>query len=753
MKKIYAILALSFLSSAGFAQLTSASIAVQFYVDANNNCTYDLGEQIVNNLQAQISYSTPSGIATAMSSGSFQTCASQTLYCWNAVAAPINTITILSGGVTQNPCGNYTNVPYGTNTMQYLPVIVSGASNVGVQANLISMAPNSNGFNYQNFPSGSTISICSNMGFDSLTISMNISNIFGCSNTNTMSPRTYSIFCDNVLLDWFTVTGNVNSSTNVTGVNSNVTGWEWYTVNNTNLWLYPDLPSTFTATGTHTLEVKSTLIYNNASSFMDYVAYFNPVPCARISGRFYNDCNNNCTFDAGDTYGVGSNATGYIYDGNSTNITFHPDLYTGDFNVIVPASSAYSLTQYPTPPATNYTACTTGTITIAAATTVTNLLYGYQNNVPSNGDPAVYISRINGTSNIISPLVGATFGVYINNWMWNLCTSNTINNPGVLKVVLPKFFSYVSNVSGPTPTVNTSGLVADTLIYAIPNFTNTTWTTPVVSFSAVVSATAVANTLFAITAYIYPSVDVNLLNNVHPWTRSIGGPFDPNGKYCQTQGKLANGDIPFGTQDFIYEIGFQNIGNAPAINVTTEDTIDSNFDLSTLRVLQSSFPVTVQKNNVTRAVHFHFKNINLAGSQVDEPNSHGFVRYHIKLKPNVPVNTVLKNRAHNYFDFLEPVATNQTSNKLVSTVGIDENGEFILGLRAVPNPFGSRVRIESTQAFSAIKVYNVSGQLIMEAKQSNADAEINMESQPSGVYLIEVKNVSGSSNFIKVIKQ
>jgi hypothetical protein len=274
-----------------------------------------------------------------------------------------------------------------------------------------------------------------------------------------------------------------------------------------------------------------------------------------------------------------------------------------------------------------------------------------------------------------------------------------------------------------------------------------------VSFSAVVSATAVANTVFAITAYIYPTLDFYLPNNVHQWQRTIGGPYDPNGKYCQNTNKLPNGNIPFGTQDFIYEIGFQNIGNGPAINVTTLDTIDSNFDLNTLRVLQSSYPVSVQKDMTSRAVHFHFNDINLPGSQYDEPNSHGFVRYQIKLKPNVPVNTTLKNRAHNYFDLLEPIATNQTTNKLVTSAAVNEFGELVFDVKAVPNPFSSILRIESDEAIENISVFSISGQLIFDLPQSGSAAELSMDTYAQGMYVIKITSKTQKTTFIKAIKE
>ncbi len=755
MKKVYLFLLSLVLSSAAFAQPTQ-TIAIQYYIDGNSNCSYDSGEQLVYNVPTTYVYQGASGTVSAVSQGSFITCSGQTLYCWGASTSSVNSIVPAGGGILPNvTCGGFTNIAYNTNSLVYLPVVLSGTSNLGIQSSALNYISSTNGYNWQNVFSGDTIGICNNYGVDSLTMSMTVGNFMGCSGTNTMASRTYSFFFDNVFYDQITITGNVNTSNSGIGTNMLVKGWEYYTAGTTYLNFSPDFPSTFTVVGTHTLEVKSSMIYNNSASVIGFVCYINSVPCAKITGRFYNDCNNNCTFDAGDSYGVGAYATGLIYNAsNGTNITFHPDYWDGKFALYLPAASAYSITQYPSSTNNYFTACTTGTTVIPAAAATNTFLFGYQNTLPANADPSVLIFRTASSSTIISPQSGVEFGYQFNNYLWNLCTANSVNNPGKLKILLPKFINYVSTLSGPTPTLS-SGTTVDTLIYAIPNFSNTSnwWSSPVGSFSAVVSATAVSNTPFTIWANIYPSVDINLLNNSFPWSRFIDGPYDPNGKYTQVANMASNGDIPFGTQEFTYEIGFQNIGKAPAINVITLDTIDINFDLSTLRVLQSSFPVSVQKDNVSRAVGFHFRNINLPGAPVNEPGSHGFVRYSIKLKPNVPVNTVLKNRAHNYFDFEAPVATNQTSNKLVVVTSVDSHGEFTNLIKAVPNPVSAKLTLESQAEIKAVKVYNMSGQLLMDLTDIQGKAEVDMQNFASGVYLLKVTSVNSMVTTLKVIKE
>lgn len=755
MKKIYLLFSGLLLSAFALAQPTQ-SVAIQYYIDGNSNCSYDSGEQLIYNVQTNFVYQGASGTISSVSNQTFSSCSGQTLSCWGATTPSLNSITPIGGGILPNTaCGGFNNIAYGTNSTVYLPVVFSGTSNLGVQAGSLIYASPTNGVSWQNVFPGDTIGICSNFGLDSLSMNLWVNNYLGCSNTNSMASRTYSFYFDNVFYDQITITGNLNTSSAGVGVNNLVNGWEYYTTTYTYLKFSPDLPSSYTVSGTHTLEVKSSMIYNNASSIIGFFCFINTVPCAKITGRFYNDCNNNCTFDAGDSYGVGSYATGLVYNAsNGTNITFNPNIHNGSFAIYLPAASAYSLTQYPTTSSGYFTACSSGTTTIPAAASTNTFLFGYQNTLPANGDPSIYLYRTASTSSILSPQSGVEFGFQFHNFLWNLCTASPVTNPGMLKILLPKFINYVSTLSGPTPTLS-SGSTIDTLIYAIPNFSNASnwWSLQAGTFSAVVSATAVSNTIFTITANIYPSMDINLANNSYPWIRQIDGPYDPNGKYTQVPNMMANGDIPFGTQEFIYEIGFQNIGKGPAINVLTLDTIDSNFDLASLNVLQSSFPVSVQKNTVTREVGFHFRNINLPGAPVNEPASHGFVRYSIKLKPNVPVNTILKNRAHNYFDFLEPVATNQTSNKLVVVAALDENGTTSSFVKAIPNPVASRLNLESSSEITSVKVYNLSGQLLLDLSGFTGKPEVDMQNLAQGIYLLKVTAANNAVTTLKVIKE
>ena len=116
------------------------------------------------------------------------------------------------------------------------------------------------------------------------------------------------------------------------------------------------------------------------------------------------------------------------------------------------------------------------------------------------------------------------------------------------------------------------------------------------------------------------------------------------------------------------------------------------------------------------------------------------------------MNTVLKNRAHNYFDFNEPVATNQTVNKLTIITSIAENAGKALQIKAQPNPFNTAVLIESTEVLHTIRVFNIAGVLVKDLTVNSHSVELQMDELPNAVYLIRTVDVNGSPASIKVIK-
>ena len=140
---------------------------------------------------------------------------------------------------------------------------------------------------------------------------------------------------------------------------------------------------------------------------------------------------------------------------------------------------------------------------------------------------------------------------------------------------------------------------------------------------------------------------------------TVIGSFDPNDKEASSQ--LTTRQVDDGK--FVnYLIRFQNTGNASAINVVVTDTLSSILKDNSLEMVTTSHACTITKS--ANKLSFEFLNINLPSKNVDEPGSHGFVRFRVKAQPGTPANTVIPNKANIYFDYNAGVLTN-TANTLI----------------------------------------------------------------------------------------
>jgi hypothetical protein len=114
-------------------------------------------------------------------------------------------------------------------------------------------------------------------------------------------------------------------------------------------------------------------------------------------------------------------------------------------------------------------------------------------------------------------------------------------------------------------------------------------------------------------------------------------------------------------------IRFENTGSTEAINITVQDTLDTEvYDISTFRLLDASHSVHVaQREN---AIEFIFNDIFL--SHLDSLND-GYVAFKIKTLDNLELGDSIVNDAAIYFDFNFPIITNEA----ITIVGNDQDGD------------------------------------------------------------------------------
>ncbi|RZK44877.1 MAG: hypothetical protein EOO94_04855, partial [Pedobacter sp.] len=102
----------------------------------------------------------------------------------------------------------------------------------------------------------------------------------------------------------------------------------------------------------------------------------------------------------------------------------------------------------------------------------------------------------------------------------------------------------------------------------------------------------------------------------------ISGSYDPNDKNATpvlTPAQVADGTF------INYLVRFQNTGTDTAFNIVVTDTLDTRLDASSFQMLDASHPAIIKRDG--RALTFEFINIQLPDSNVNEPLSHGFIKF------------------------------------------------------------------------------------------------------------------------------
>lgn len=210
--------------------------------------------------------------------------------------------------------------------------------------------------------------------------------------------------------------------------------------------------------------------------------------------------------------------------------------------------------------------------------------------------------------------------------------------------------------------------------------------------------------------------------------------FDPNDKQV----------MPFGAQSqhytlhdhkLTYTIRFQNTGNAEAIDIRISDKIDSNLDIKTLKVINSSFPVQTYLNG--HDVEFFFRNIWLPDSTSNEPASHGFVTFEILPIAGLNDYSEIENTASIVFDQNPAVITNTTLNTMITIIpdGLEEVS--VVQIYIQPNPANDVIWVmaENQEIVDDIQIYNQLGQVMLVQKNSNVD----ISRFPNGVYFVKAR--------------
>lgn len=458
----------------------------------------------------------------------------------------------------------------------------------------------------------------------------------------------------------------------------------------------------------------------------------NPNNCSvfqGLEGNTYNDADNNCvrTYDQ-----YVKNIQLKLYDNNnvylgSTNSfgtgIYNFALFSGMYKVVVDTlNRPYSII------------CTSPGIDSSAilTPTVTNLK---NINFPINCKPGFDIGLQSivtnglvfpGQTHTLTIMAGDMYRWYNMNCTFGISGTLSFTVNGPVSYIAPSIGALTPTVIGNVFTYNISdfGTISNHSAFQLLFKTDTT---------------AQAGNSICITANITPTIgDNNITNNTYQDCYSVINSYDPNIK------EVYPINVSPGFNDWLtYTIHFQNTGNAPAINIRLNDTLDNMLDLETFQVINySHYNQTNLKGNV---LNVGFPNIQLSDSSSNPIGSIGFIEYRIKPKANWVAPYQIKNTAYIYFDYNSPIVTNTTYNSIITDVGIIEFYENPVSI--YPNPTNGTFNVKiKTKENHCIQLFDITGNLVLTQTLENGNGDIDASHLASGIYNIQIKGDTAVTN-------
>lgn len=228
---------------------------------------------------------------------------------------------------------------------------------------------------------------------------------------------------------------------------------------------------------------------------------------------------------------------------------------------------------------------------------------------------------------------------------------------------------------------------------------------------------------------------------------------DPNDKNGFPNG-VSDDHYIWPNQTLDYLIRFQNTGNDTAFTVVIRDTLDYDLNIFTVTPGVSSHPYEFRMYG-PRVLEWTFNNILLPDSTTNLEGSNGFVTYHVEQVPDLAPGTVIHNKADIYFDFNDPVTTNETwhtiYNGFFAVAGVNELDVEGTLFKVYPNPVNGQLTIEAGKITN--ELYVVCDQMGKKIQSGQLDfplTNIEVSTLNQGIYFIQIGE--NKSSVFKIVK-
>ncbi|MEM9918350.1 MAG: T9SS type A sorting domain-containing protein [Bacteroidota bacterium] len=196
-----------------------------------------------------------------------------------------------------------------------------------------------------------------------------------------------------------------------------------------------------------------------------------------------------------------------------------------------------------------------------------------------------------------------------------------------------------------------------------------------------------------------------------------------------------------------YMIRFQNTGTDTAFNVRITDQLSPDLDWTSFEILSASHAYDFSLDDKGE-VSFFFNDIHLPDSNINEPASHGYIKFRIAPLEGTRVGTQIENTAFIYFDFNPPIITNTIVttifDPLLSTNDPRESANRLVKyLQVYPNPTDRQIQVELS-LFEAkavrLSLWNTLGVQLWQGhfgRQKQLMERIELDQLPSGIYFLQ----------------
>lgn len=230
--------------------------------------------------------------------------------------------------------------------------------------------------------------------------------------------------------------------------------------------------------------------------------------------------------------------------------------------------------------------------------------------------------------------------------------------------------------------------------------------------------------------------------------------YDPNDKHGVPF--RGSGNNISNNESLDYTIRFENLGNDTALNIKVVDRLNTNYDLRSFKMVNSSHKITKHWIDQNRQLHVEFEDIYLPSIEHDSTLNKGFFQFSISLIPDLDENTKIRNAASIFFDQNDAIVTNTTEHTIaslgISSVSQLNNIDFSIS----PNPVSSllKITVKSTYTkgndlgFATIR--DVRGNIVLTPK--DLTKEIDVSSLETGLYFIQIVDNEGRGGLARFVK-